>query len=285
MYSQNVFVKISNHYSELTQAQRLVADFILTHQNEVQFLSISDLADQCKVADGTVSRFCRDMGYTGFSSFKIAVAKCLTRMDDLNTSKKLPMTDQSSFSRLINNIYQENVDALTHTTQMMTEETVTKACTLMEQADRIFLMGQGGSLTVAMEMQTLMMTISNKFICVQDSATQIATASLLEEKDVLILFSYSGSTREMLELASVAHKRRARLILITHYPKSPLEKYVDVILLCGTNENPLNQGSVPARMAQLLVVDVLFHSLYSIDKKRAEQNREWVSNAIGSRHL
>ena len=70
----NVFEKISEEYYNLTASEKKVADYLLSHQSKSQHLSISQLAEARQVAEATVSRFCRRLGYKGYSAFKLAVA-------------------------------------------------------------------------------------------------------------------------------------------------------------------------------------------------------------------
>ena len=70
----NVFTKINREYYQLTGAEKKIADYILSQRQECQYMSISELAEVAEVAEATVSRFCRRLGYRGYSAFKLAVA-------------------------------------------------------------------------------------------------------------------------------------------------------------------------------------------------------------------
>ena len=78
--------------------------------------------------------------------------------------------------------------------------------------------------------------------------------------------------------------QKARIILVTHFPKSPAASFADVILQCGANEGPLQLGSVPARMAQLFVVDVLFAEVCR-RSEGCQQARERVAAALAAKHI
>ena len=73
MAFSNVFAQLDNEYYQLTSAEKRVADYIVAHQSQTQYMSISELAEKCNVAEATISRFCRRMGYKGYSAFKLAV--------------------------------------------------------------------------------------------------------------------------------------------------------------------------------------------------------------------
>ena len=59
MQDMNLILKIQSVYNQFTKAEKKVADYCLEHKEEVPFMSITDLADACKVGDTSVYRFCR----------------------------------------------------------------------------------------------------------------------------------------------------------------------------------------------------------------------------------
>ena len=73
-------------------------------------------------------------------------------------------------------------------------------------------MGQGGSMILAEEAAHIFSTVSEKFWFMQDSHKQASTIALTGEKDVLLFFSYSGSTKELMELTQIARERGAKII-------------------------------------------------------------------------
>ena len=71
----NILERIHGAYYQLSAAERKVADYILSQHSQVQFMSITQLADECDVAEATVSRFCRNLGLKGFNAFKLEMAR------------------------------------------------------------------------------------------------------------------------------------------------------------------------------------------------------------------
>lgn len=66
-------------------------------------------------------------------------------------------------------------------------------------------------------------------------------------------------------------KGGAKTIAITKYAKSPLTEYMDVVLLCGGYEPPLQEGSFPTKTAQMFVLDLLFTEVY---RKQFDYSKE-----------
>ena len=90
-----------------------------------------------------------------------------------------------------------------------------------------------------------------------DAHMQLIMASTLTSNDVALIFSYSGSTKDTVEIAKYAKKAGAKTIVITRFTKSQLTQYADILLLCGANEGTLQDGSTSAEISQLFLVDVM----------------------------
>ena len=57
--STNFWELLQQHQGDLTKSGRTVAEYLVQHAAEAQYLSISSLARECQVAEATVFRFCR----------------------------------------------------------------------------------------------------------------------------------------------------------------------------------------------------------------------------------
>lgn len=178
-----------------------------------------------------------------------------------------------------------HVAALNQSLALLHPERINQAVDLMCGAERVYFMGQGGSMLMSMVAANQFSTVSPRFFAVQDSHIQASTVALLSPKDVVMFFSYSGSTKELMEIMGLARNCGAKVILITRFSKSPGAALADVVLQCGSNEGPLQLGSMPAKMAQLFVVDVLFQEFARRDPSSAQRSRERIAEALTERHL
>ena len=71
----NFWELLQQRQDELTKSGRAVADYLVHHADEAQYLSISSLARECKVAEATVFRFCRALGFEGYHEMRISLEK------------------------------------------------------------------------------------------------------------------------------------------------------------------------------------------------------------------
>ena len=283
MGTGNVFETISQKYYDLTASEKKTADYLMAHQEESQYMSIAELAEESGVAEATISRFCRRLGYKGYNAFKLAIANstAFLRQETLSA----PDADGDSLEELSQKLYAVDSAALTQTMELMDYEAIRRAADALESAERVCCMGQGGSMLIAEEAAHLFSTASVKFFAVSDSHMQMIRAANMGERDAVLFFSYSGATRDMMETLQVARERGACIILVTRFAKSPGGALADVVLRCGANESPLQLGSVAAKVAQLLLLDVLFAEYCRRAPEHFEANRERIAAALADKHL
>ena len=91
MTTQDIFETISSQYFQLTNSEKKVADYVLSHRIDAQYMSISELAEECEVADATISRFCRRLGVGGYNAFKLELAKASMAARTSNTAVASPL--------------------------------------------------------------------------------------------------------------------------------------------------------------------------------------------------
>ena len=281
--AQNVFDTISQSYYELTAAEKKAADYVLKYRDKVQYLSIGELAEESGVAEATVSRFCRRLGYKGYNAFKLAIANAGAVKLDAASDK--PLRDSDDPIELARRLYAVESEAMLQTLSLLRPAELDKAVAILRDARKVLCMGQGGSMILASEAAHLFSVYDGKFVPVSDSHMQIIASATLTEADAVLFFSYSGATRDMMETLSVVREQGAQIILITRFPRSPGAGLADVVLQCGSNESPLQHGSVPARIAQLFLLDILFTRVCMTQSDGCQGNRQRIAAALAEKHL
>ncbi|MGE7835647.1 MurR/RpiR family transcriptional regulator [Viridibacillus arvi] len=279
MANQDIFSLIHSRYNSFTNTEKKVADYILENIKDVIYMSITDLADACNVGESSVFRFCKTMDLKGYQEFKIVLAHSIS-LDNETPQLSSMITIQDTIGELASKVLSSNVNALTETYNLITENDISTAVESMVQAERIHFFGVGSSLMTAMEAKNKFMRITNKTECSLDSHLQVMSAALMTEKDVAILISYSGSTKDTIEVAKVAKESGAKIISITRFAKSPLTSFSDITLLCGANEGPLQGGSLTAKIAQLYLLDLLYFEYFKRTNKEAVHNKELTAKAV-----
>ena len=273
----NFWELLQQRQGQLTRSGHAVADYLLQHADEPPYLSISSLARECNVAEATVFRFCRALGFDGYHEMRIALAQA-NATGTMSSQRELQ--PGASTETLFEHASARLFTAINGTQNALSVEAVDEAARMLREAKQVFCFGQGGSMLLANDICARFASLSTKFRTSGDSHLQLLTASLMNEADVVLFVSYSGATRDMMETLRTAKAAGAKIILLTHYEDSPGASLADVVLRCGAQESPLDSGSIPIKVAVLYVGEVLVLRYILDSPEQANTAQELTSEVL-----
>ncbi len=282
----DIISKIISSDKMLTKAERKVATFVLQSPHEVLYLSITDLAEQCGVGDTTVFRFCKTLKLDGYQDFKMMLAQSISSNE---SSSNLTLSDEiniaDSTDEVCRKLLNTDITALNQTFEMLNIDDINNAVTLISEARLIYFFGAGASSIMALEACNKFGRIMPNVISTQELHSQAMSSSLLGENDLVIAFSYSGSTKDIIDNVKRAKQNKAKTICITKFAESPLTAYADIVLLCGANEGPFQGGALSSRVAQLYLLDVLYTEYFKKNFVVSDFNKRRTTESISSKLL
>lgn len=273
----NIILKIKSVYNSLTKAEKKVADYILDVSNEVIYLSVTELAEKCAVGETTIIRFCRHIGLKGFQDFKLNIARDTVEPED-SIHENILFND--SLDTLIQKITLENSMVLTNTAKLLSSVELEKAVDLILNARKIEFYGVGASGYTALDAKYKFLRLGLNVDANLDSHIQSITAVNMNEKDVAIGISFSGSTKDTVETLKLAEESGAKIICITNYARSPITSVADIVLLTSAKETPLRSGALTSKIAQLHLLDILYTSIAIKLKDKAIRSLDRTAKAV-----
>lgn len=284
--ADSILDSITEKYNSLTKSGKKLANYILANTYDTQYLSITSLADNSGVSEATITRFCRVLGLSGYNDLKLALAKS-ERTTDIGDTMDTPQAIHSSddLSTVCKKLYDSYFASFHETVEQLDAVSFGRAVDLLVNAEHVYCYGQGSSMVMAMEAWARFSTITAKFVHIADSHMQTIAAALSTSRDVILFFSYSGSTKDMVEVLNIAQERAIPVILVTHFRNSFAASYADVTLICGYNESPLQSGAVAAKIGQLLLIDCLYYGYCSRQPEITAAARTAVSEAVAKKLL
>lgn len=270
---ENFWQLLRSRQDSLTKSGRIIAEYLSQNAQQAQYWSISALADQCGVAEATISRFCRALGFDSYNEMRIALARANASMDQPVGEALTPGVDTATLCRHAGALV---IKSINDAAAGIDPQAVDRATAILQRAKQVFCFGQGSSQMLANDIWARFSTLSTKFHTAGDSHMQAVTASLMAPEDAVLFVSYSGATRDMMETLRLAKSNGASVILLTHGLNVPGAALADVVLPCGAAQSPLDGSSLPAKIAMLFAAEALVlrylvdnQELASIAKARA----------------
>ena len=245
---------ITDNYTNFRKSEIKVADYVLEHADEVIHFSVSELADQAKVSEPTVIRFCRAMGCKGYQDFKIRLAQSIVPSvrnihETVNEGEEAP--------ELIRKVFDANAAAIRRTLDTLDYGLVRQAILDLAKAEKIVFYGMGGSAVVAMDACHKFFRTGISCQWFNDSHMALMMASMMRPGQVFVAISHSGSSRDVVEALEVAAAAGASTLAIVSTSKSPVSKVANHTLCVASSETGYRFEPMASRIAQLSVIDVL----------------------------
>lgn len=281
----DIFSKISKSYNSFTKSEKRVADFIFKSPQKVLYTSITDLAEMCGVGDTTVFRFCKALKLNGYQDFKMLIAQALARNKDADTSVDGDISLDDDTTAICKKALNASISALNESFELLDKDNLLAAAKMINTSKRIHFFGMGSSGMTALGAKLKFMRIIPNVEFVSDCHMQYMSAALMTSDDLAIAFSYSGSTKDIIDIMKIAKNNGCKTICITRYHKSALASLCDIVLQCGSNEGPLQGGSLSTAISQLYLLDVLYLQFMILNLEVSKENRTKTTEAISSKLL
>ncbi|HGS1011474.1 TPA: MurR/RpiR family transcriptional regulator, partial [Streptococcus pneumoniae] len=224
-----------------------MADYILVRDSEIVYETSSEIVSKVKVGEGTLNRFCKKIGYSGFQELKLKMTKDILELESQKMSS-------DTFIDEIKNNYLSIVES---TRKLIDGRQIELAIKLIREANQILMIGVGSSGNAAREFESSLLRIGIISKTVIDTHFQLMHTALLKDNDLIIAFSLSGSTKEVEETLLNAKRKNVKIISITNYSSRNIAKLSDCVLLTSKKESYLEGGSLMAKASQLFIIDVI----------------------------
>lgn len=277
-------VRLKEAMNTFSSMEQRVAAFIMGFPTEVSNMSIDELAKACNTSVSSVVRLCKSANYNGYKDFLRALSTDLA----INQNKEVTYRDiqpGDSVKSIIRNVCMSHMQAIENTLSVLDTTQMQKAVNVIGKAKRIDFYGIGTSGIVAMDAHNKFVRIGKISMSSADPHQQILTAALLAKGDVAVLISYSGDTRDILELADVVKRTPATLISITRYSKNELSQKADICLYCSSSELLTRSGAMGSRISSMTVIDVLYTAVTSNQYQGVKEYLDKTQQVSARKHL
>jgi len=246
----------------LPPAEQRVAKLLLADPRSFATLPVSELAERSHVSKPTVVRFCRSVGYDGLTDFKRKLAGSVNEGVPF-VHRAVDEDDKSS--DIVVKVIDNAVSALLKYRNDAADHAFERAITALAEAGRsgrrIEFYGVGNSGIVAQDAQHKFFRLGVNATWVSDSHVQVMSATMLHEGDCAVIVSNSGRSQDLLDVAEIARRRGATIIVITA-SGSPLAQMGQgganqILLAVDHPEDYDHYSPMVSRLLHLVVIDIL----------------------------
>lgn len=264
------FIKhVSMHYNALPKQSRRLADFIRENPSKAIRMTAKALGEESGTSAAAVVRLCQQLGFDGLEQMKLSLARYVSS-EELNTPIDPIIAPGDSIPGIAQKLCHMQTSTVQETLALMDYDAVKRAVGLIQKARRVYLFGLGSSGLVAQELCHRLNRIGTPCIFLSDGHTSLEYAAVIEPRDLMICFSYSGETKEVYLAAQHARERGVEVIAVTRDRDSTLSASASVLLKVPVTEKRVRVAAVASITSEMFLVDVLYMSFLQKDFERHE---------------
>ena len=259
--------KITSKYNSLPKNQKKIADYFINNFDKIPFVNVQDLSIATGASVASVVRFSQRAGFKGFSELRDSITGSLQK--ELTNKQIFPLFEKRRVEEdLLTEVANLDIKNINETLNLIERSTFNYVIDRISKSERVFTAGLGISylLSEILAYQLTQVGISSSVL--QHSHTLFNEHILfLNPKDLLIVFSFPPYSKETIEAAEFANKRKIDVISITNKHASPVTFFTKANLIVKS-ENMLFTNSFAA-------ISVLINAIATAcaikDKQRAKK--------------
>lgn len=221
---------------DFSPSKKSIAEYILKHYADIPFQTISQVAALTSTSEATITKLCKELGFSGFSGLKGLIGQ------HVNAS----LTMDSKLHRVARNLGEESVlesilasEILNIQTTLQNENNVRlipSFISLIDTANHVYTIGGRTSAffagLFAFKLRQQDMNVSHIEWGVGD---YIEKAMMIRPGDLVIAFSFARFTKNTIKILKLLKAKNISIVLITGEGLSPAYEYADLVFVCQTD--------------------------------------------------
>ncbi|EDX9624897.1 MurR/RpiR family transcriptional regulator [Salmonella enterica] len=254
---ENVRVYLANILGSLGETDAKIAGYILQQPGLVVQFPVKKLAQEIGVSEATIVRFCKKVGYGGLLNLKADLKRELLAENDLSLPSSPDIFLDDSRNDVAQKIALTIETSARETIGLLDMKIVKPVVERFLSARRVMFVGFGASGLAALEARDKMNRLGIDSDAFTDRFTMTLKLANLKRDDLVVAFSHSGETPEVVNAFRLAQKKGAYTLAITHSPHSSLNELANTFWLTSGEAGPMQGDSISTRISQLFIIEFL----------------------------
>ena len=189
----NIFSIIQFFMPHLTKVGKRIGRRLLEEPREISGLSLAEFAKSCGCGQASIIRFCRDIGFEGYTEVKELVTE--QYREKPAEEGALRLETQESVEALAQNTIHFYMNTLRLISELNPSERFGTAIEKIAESKNIYIFGSGDAIMPCLCAYYRFRRIGIHCFFDADADMQLINAANIREGDIALAISHSGKTR------------------------------------------------------------------------------------------
>ena len=250
---ESLLHKIRQEMPKMAAAERRVAEVVNARPNDVIHLSMAVLAKDCGVSDPTIIRFCRRFGFEGYQDFKVNLAQNLVPSAPFHYDK---ITADDSIENIVRKTCENSLSAIQRALEDLVPAQIEAGAKAIHAANWLAIYATGISEVTAIDAEHKSQRLGFRCSAILGEKRQRTQAGFARPGELALIFSQSGATRQMVEVAKTTRQQGGTVLSITA-GETPLAAVSDHVIAVTPYDHTELLTPLASRLNHHLVVNML----------------------------
>lgn len=281
--------EIKDNLHLLTPRQRGIAEAVLDSPDEVSYMTLKELSERTAASEVTILRFCRALGYSGYSDFKKALQdysrEHLIKASPLSFLSRAEDRKSGDFKAMLRAVFEDDLANLSAMMAELDAEKLTACVKRLMAASEVKIFAHDGTFIIAEylanRLRFLRVNVHSVNIGNSDSVQTMLAG--LDSGDYVILLSFPPYYRPISNIAHFCAMRKVPLMTITDSGDSPAATRHADVFLCATAARYYYNSQVSTISFFNILASCIAYELGDRFEEILEDERD-VSDYISAEH-
>lgn len=259
---EDLIKKIQN--MSLSKTDTKIAAYICDHLDTIGLQTSTAMAEKIGVSDTSVVRFVRKLGFKGYIDFRSAMKERILKKTKQERQGLSPMEKYAKSKELlkrdslISDVSSYTLDNLEKSFFALDSSTLEQVVNILMRSDRKYIAGFRGTACCAQYMSSKLLFLTpNVMLITHADATAAERLIDITERDCLFLYSFPLHSEITKTLMDIARENKAKIILMTDSPTSPLANKADIVITARVDGLGFTNSYVaPLSLSELIILAV-----------------------------
>lgn len=264
-----------NQATSFSESEQNVVTYLLEHMNDVEHLTLEQLAKKTYTSNATIIRTCRKLGFKGYKQFKIQFvresesAKYLVDSVDFS----IPfggMEDGQAIINKISNLYRESIDLCL---QRIDSNVISEIAKVMVQARRIFIFAEGDTMFTVKGFINRLLKLDIYPILASETYEDVATSCNVNSEDCVLFISYSFKSSRFTRFYRMIREKNASIIAMTANEKHIISRESQYRLIVADKEENHKIATFYSQFVFEFLLNILYSMIYVNDYEKFQDHK------------
>lgn len=239
-----------------------IAKYIINNITMVPDMGIRELAQLTYSSTSTLNRFTKYLQLSGYKEL-IHVIKYFNYTLIESSEDIRGNTENDIIYQTYHNVNKSIQD--TFNLFLVQNKVTIQVVDYLKKAKKINIFAVGGTFNLAKDFQQKLLRIGLNAIACNNFHNGYFLAKQSDEETFNIVISYSGETRDLINLALVCKEKNSKILAISKKTNNSISKVADFKLVISSNEPIVRTVSITSRLALMFCLDLIFYKLLLTD--------------------